>query len=891
MIFSGFFRRQLGPLRSSPTRRLWVLDPVRRLRHEPLEQRRLLSLSAVGDALDEVTDESALVADGPTRLAVSGLANLQPIIVAGDPGGTPSDSPANRVDPNTTASPYGGVGSLYVQTSPTGGYIGSATAIDPYHVLTAAHMIDLDNNGSIDVAPGDVRFILNYGSDLSHQIFAGGLFIHPDWTGFNKPSVNDDVAVIKLSTALPAGVPIYPLHRDPFGPVEEVTLVGYGTSGDGVTGYYVDPAFEVKRVGANLTDFFDTGDEFGDGIEVFEYDFDGPGVDDRGNIGLANDVETTLGGGDSGGPAFVDVGGHLEVYGINTFTFSFGLFAPAAPFFGSGGGGMVVAEYADWIDSIVAGQPAEDSFDYPISETPVHGTVSGSYLNTAASDDVYQRITERHSGGRPSNRYDWLEHQWAFDVTGGTSVEFAVEAHHDDTGESFQFEYWTGLEWTLLLKVTKTADDDTVETASMPASTNGNVLVRLVDLNSSPSGPTAGTVSIDQMFFHSVAAPALDNDVAITAISAPASVEVDTIVSVDATVKNVGANETGLFDVMLRDGVGGSVIDTRTITNLTPGAVQQLTFSWDTSGEGLGNHELVVSHNRLPDGNALNNSMSTTVNVHEPIPASANNIYVSAIDFAQKDYGRGGATHDLMTTVTVHRDADGDGVAEPTTNDDEVVADATVLMDLSRDGNTRSFQGTTDSLGQVTFTLKRAIQGTEYKAEVTGISHGTYIYEWELNVETDDLHTVSAPTGKARSHSVGDTASAARQFVTVGMFQSDNPVAALASFPGAPDALAVAAADFLVASPEPDATLFSRLDRPLDVLGQQARGFLDGQIEKSPTARQTAIGSSTLRWFESDALELEFHDRPAAPVWAEAVDLFLGDLLEEMQLPGTLLPV
>jgi hypothetical protein len=36
------------------------------------------------------------------------------MIVAGDPNGTPADSPENRVDANTADSPYAGVGSLKI---------------------------------------------------------------------------------------------------------------------------------------------------------------------------------------------------------------------------------------------------------------------------------------------------------------------------------------------------------------------------------------------------------------------------------------------------------------------------------------------------------------------------------------------------------------------------------------------------------------------------------------------------------------------------------------------------------------------------------------------------------------------------------------------------------
>ena len=344
---------------------------------ERLEDRVLLSVAAV----DFLSDGRLGI---PAPVEAPGSAEVHKLIVAGDPAGTPSDSPGQRVDPNTTDSPYAGVGSLRVDATAFDGYvyIGSATAISRTHVLTAAHMVDLDNNGTIDVAASDVRFNLNFGSDLSHVITASALCVHPDWTGFANPSINDDVAVIELSSALPAGVPIYPLNTDPFVNIEMVTLVGYGLSGDGVNGYTVSPSFSVKRVGLNRAEVYISDDEGSGSREVWELDFDGPrrktnlfGRPRGSNLTLGNDLETTLGGGDSGGPSFIgDGSGGLEIFGVNTFGF-FGK-APA-PLFGSGAGGIVVAPYAEWIQSVVGDVPG-------ISVTPSSSLVTDEAGSTAA---------------------------------------------------------------------------------------------------------------------------------------------------------------------------------------------------------------------------------------------------------------------------------------------------------------------------------------------------------------------------------------------------------------------------------------------------------------------------------------------------------------------------
>ncbi len=236
-------------------------------------------------------------------------------------------------------------------------------------------------------------------------------------------------------------------------------------------------------------------------------------------------------------------------------------------------------------------------------------------------------------------------------------------------------------------------------------------------------------------------------DIAISAVEAPSSVVVGDTVSVDVTVENVGNQEVSSdINVTLTDDTDGVTIGTQTISGgLAAGASVTLTYSWDTGSASTGDHTLTATHD-FTDDDASNDSKSTTVTVNEESAGNDTDMYVWAIDFAQKDYGPGGSFHDLFTTVTIHQDSDGDGVAE---SDDNPVADATVAMTLRYDSDgdglfddgSWDFSGTTDSNGQVEFTLKRASTGT-YQAEVTDVTHSTYNWNSSLDADNPDTYTL-----------------------------------------------------------------------------------------------------------------------------------------------------
>lgn len=272
-------------------------------------------------------------------LCAAGSIGFSTVALAVMAGAEP-DSPSSRVDPNFAASTWASVGSVVHNGNPYSGVL-----ITRYHVLTAAHVTGDD--------PAKVEFVLNAGGDAAHRLAVKAIHRHPEWKGFDPKKPNDDIAILELAEAAPAEIPIYPIVTGGLRLGMEFTAVGYGASGHGDTGVTVSSSSTVKRVGRNSVDKLIPDEQVPGRFEGFMFDFDGGGYNFMGGEGLGNDVETTFAGGDSGGPSFIRAPGGWALFGVNTFIMTFPDGPTKASTFGTGGGGMIVAAYKEWIEQVV----------------------------------------------------------------------------------------------------------------------------------------------------------------------------------------------------------------------------------------------------------------------------------------------------------------------------------------------------------------------------------------------------------------------------------------------------------------------------------------------------------------------------------------------------------
>ncbi len=328
---------------------------------------------------------------------------------------------------------------------------------------------------------------------------------------------------------------------------------------------------------------------------------------------------------------------------------------------------------------------------FALSDIPVKGTVSGDYTNTHTSDNLYEVITERESGGKPANRYSYLEHKWDFNVASGTSIAFYVEAYRPDNseGDDFSFEYSTdNSSFTPLLTVNSATEQ--TYSAAMPSSISGTVYIRVVDADQTPGNRNLDAVYVDYMYIESTSGPV-------------------------PPVANFDGSPTS-----------GSVPLTVSFTDLSSG--DPTSWTWDFGDGGSSNiqnptHEYTVAGTysvSLTVSNAYGSDTETKVD------------YITVTE--------GGCVmhvHDIVVTrKTAGPNCNGIGTIYIYDANNQPVSDATVYATATGPVG-GDFTGVTDVNGIIVFqTGKTRDCAGEWCFEVTNVTHSSCTYDPAANIVT-----------------------------------------------------------------------------------------------------------------------------------------------------------
>jgi secreted trypsin-like serine protease len=223
------------------------------------------------------------------------------------------------------------------------GYIASGVLISSQWVLTAGHVTAGNdfNGGGIS----SMSFTL-YNGASSSQYAASNWYTHPGW-GATSGDVYDgyDIALVRLSTPVTGFTPATLAPSSGF--VEQGTIVGFGSTGTGLTGNTL--AAGTKRAGNNMIDARGSGVVGDISSNVLFVDFDKP--DDASASSYGNTTPLALeyldAPGDSGGGLFVTRSSQTFLLGITSFVASTDA-SPNASYSDEGGFTDVTA-FNSWI--------------------------------------------------------------------------------------------------------------------------------------------------------------------------------------------------------------------------------------------------------------------------------------------------------------------------------------------------------------------------------------------------------------------------------------------------------------------------------------------------------------------------------------------------------------
>ncbi|MFG0251957.1 MAG: M12 family metallo-peptidase [Phycisphaerales bacterium JB038] len=149
--------------------------------------------------------------------------------------------------------------------------------------------------------------------------------------------------------------------------------------------------------------------------------------------------------------------------------------------------------------------PQTEVYNYATSDFATdNGEITGgSYLDTRTQNDGYEVLTEEHTGGKPSGRYSLLSHTWSFNIAAGTSYTLYLDAYHDanNEGDDFVFSYSTdGGNFTPMLTVTKTSDNDGLQSYAFGADIAGALYIRVEDTNRTQGYGATDSVYVDHLY-------------------------------------------------------------------------------------------------------------------------------------------------------------------------------------------------------------------------------------------------------------------------------------------------------------------------------------------------------------------------------------------------------
>jgi len=141
--------------------------------------------------------------------------------------------------------------------------------------------------------------------------------------------------------------------------------------------------------------------------------------------------------------------------------------------------------------------------NYAYGEFTTLGVAGNSFVETLASDNIYETLTQV-----PGPQFPLLDHTWVFNVPPLAAKTFYAEGYSTPSlnpvaQTEFQYAQNPGGPFTNMFTITKTADNNALQSFSLPSNLSGTIYIKLVTIQTFPIDHPPETVYIDRMYIHS----------------------------------------------------------------------------------------------------------------------------------------------------------------------------------------------------------------------------------------------------------------------------------------------------------------------------------------------------------------------------------------------------
>ncbi|MBV7255356.1 trypsin-like serine protease [Pacificimonas sp. WHA3] len=314
---------------------------------------------------------------------------------------------ADLINGNNEVAPdeFTGVGELVMFQNNGQAFVCTASLISADTLLSASHCLDFGDRGTRGQGYDRIEFRTGTNWRQPEAVYqVESILLNPDYIGFGEPNgPENDIALLKLSAPVSNGEEIYSIYRDSDEHGQIHTKVGGGTTGYGANGTTPTPSAAdrangarggldgIKRSGVNIWENINNGLGYSDNFLLADFDngtdannlfekldialeffgidngeFGGTGVRDaNGNV-----IDYGVGGGDSGGPTFING----LIAGVTSFGSTF------SPFFGGCGPGAG-ADYNG--DGVISDFEMSPDFDSSEQGEATFSTARNGCLNSS----------------------------------------------------------------------------------------------------------------------------------------------------------------------------------------------------------------------------------------------------------------------------------------------------------------------------------------------------------------------------------------------------------------------------------------------------------------------------------------------------------------------------